>query len=276
MQAGEKIKRTKCFTPTARPPKNEKMFRFPDIERTTYWFFLLLALTSCRGDGAQDIRNYYFPLRELKEGLVYEYQPMINDSLTPAYWYYRSFFTEEGIFLTKTYYEYELAPLQLSREEVVSNGMLLEDLYLYENDSTGKQQKITVEVLSGSAFPFQVKDSSGVFLYKIQWHPVSDPEATITLIKNRRYIKDTTIVFEAEERDAVLFDVRELVEYDKEGVFEHEYSGREVYAEGIGLFYYEKKVAGDFQWAYRLKERYPMSRLEEQYRRERGNEGMKE
>ena len=213
MQAGEKIKRTKCFTPTARPPKNEKMFRFPDIERTTYWFFLLLALTSCRGDGAQDIRNHYFPLRELKEGLVYEYQPMINDSLTPAYWYYRSFFTEEGIFLTKTYYEYELAPLQLSREEVVSNGMLLEDLYLYENDSTGKQQKITVEVLSGSAFPFQVKDSSGVFLYKIQWHPVSDPEATITLIKNRRYIKDTTIVFEAEERDAVLdrVDVGEAV-----------------------------------------------------------------
>ncbi|MCB0593038.1 MAG: hypothetical protein H6557_18415 [Lewinellaceae bacterium] len=246
-----------------------------DITSTLYGLFLLLALTSCRGDGARDIRGHYFPLRELNEGLVYEYRPLLNDSLTPAYWYYRSFFTGDGIFLTKTYYEYELEPLQLSREEVVSNGMLLQDLYLYEKDTTGKQHKVTAEVLSGSAFPFRVKDSTGVFLYKIQWHPLSDPEATLTLIKNRRFVKDTTVVYEQEERDAVVFDVRELVEYDKEGVFEHQYHGREVYAEGIGLFYYEKKVAGDFQWAYLLEKRYPMSRLEEKYniRMEQQTEG---
>ena len=172
------------------------MFRSLNIDNTLYRFFLLLALTSCRGDGVKDIRNHYFPLRELKEGLVYEYQPVGNDSLTPAYWYYRSFFTEDGIFLTKTYYEYELVPLQLSREEVVSNGMLLASLNLYETDSTRRQQKVPAEVLSGSAFPFQVRDSTGVFLYKVRWQPLSDPEATITLIKNRRYVKDTTVVYE--------------------------------------------------------------------------------
>lgn len=241
------------------------MFRSLNIDNTLYRFFLLLALTSCRGDGVKDIRNHYFPLRELKEGLVYEYQPVGNDSLTPAYWYYRSFFTEDGIFLTKTYYEYELVPLQLSREEVVSNGMLLASLNLYETDSTRRQQKVPAEVLSGSAFPFQVRDSTGVFLYKVRWQPLSDPEATITLIKNRRYVKDTTVVYEGKTRDAVVFNIQELVEHDKEGVFEYKYSGREVYAEGIGLFYYAKKVADDLEWAYRLEKRYPMSQLEEQY-----------
>lgn len=244
------------------------MLRFPDISVTLYGSLLLLALTSCRGDGGKDIRNYYFPLRELQEGLVYEYQPVRPDSLTPAYWYYRSFITDDGVFLTKTYYEYELEPLQFSREEVVSNGMLLADIRLYEKDSTGKQQKAPAEVLSGSAFPFVVSDSTGVFLYKIQWHPVADPEATLTLIKNRRYMKDTVVQYDGSERDAVVFNIQELVEYDKEGVFEHQYSGREVYAEGIGLVYYEKKVAGDLQWAYRLDKRYPMSRLEEKYNKQ--------
>ncbi|MCO6493812.1 MAG: hypothetical protein J5I98_35660 [Phaeodactylibacter sp.] len=243
------------------------MSKSRNIFHTLYFLFLLLALTSCRGDGARDIRNHYFPLRELKDGLVYEYQPVNIDSLTPAYWYYRSFFTEEGIFLIRTYYEYELLPLQLSREEVVSNGMLLHSLSLYEKDSTGKQHKVPVEVLSGNAFPFLVRDSTGVFLYKVRWTPLSDPEATITLIKNRRYVKDTAVVYEGQERDAVIFDVSELVAYDKEGVFEHQYSGREVFAEGIGLFYYEKKVAGDFGWAYLLKQRYPMSRLEARFRK---------
>lgn len=227
---------------------------------------LFISLTSCLDKGPRDIRSHYFPLRELQEGMVYEYLPLNHDSLTPTYWYYRSFFGEEGVFLTKTYYEYELVPLQFSREEVVSNGMLLQDIYLYEKDSTGKQQGVPVEVLSGSAFPFQVTDSSGVFLYKIQWHPLSDPLATLTLIKNRRYVKDTIISYDQQERDAVVFDIKELLEYDKEGVFEHQYSGREVYAEGIGLVYYEKKVAGDFHWAYRLEKRYPMSQLEEKFK----------
>lgn len=230
-------------------------------------FFLFLALTSCRNDGPKDIRNYYFPLRELKEGVVYEYQPVANDSLTPAYWYYRSFFTEEGIFLTKTYYEYELSPLQLSREQLAGNGMLLADIRLYEKDSTGKQHPVSAEVQAGNAFPFEVTDSTGVFLYKIQWRPLADPQAAVTLIKNRRYLKDTVITYNEKERDAVVFDIRELVEYDKEGVFEHQYGGREVYAEGLGLVYYEKKVADGLQWAYRLEKRYPMSELEKQYNR---------
>ncbi len=225
------------------------------------------GLSSCRENGPKDIRDYYFPLRELEEGLVYEYEPVHLDSLTPAYWYYRSFIQEEGVFLTGTYYEYDLVPLQLVREELVRNGMLVQDVYLYEEeaDSSGQQNRTAVEVLQGSAFPFEVTDSSGVFLYKIRWAPPQDSGAVLTLVKNRRYLKDTVVQALGENHDAVVFDVRELLSYDKEGVFEQEYGGREIYAEGIGLVYYDKKIGGSMALSYALKRRYPMNELEEQY-----------
>lgn len=228
--------------------------------------FTFLSLTSCREGGPKDIRDYYFPLKQLEEGLVYEYQPVFQDSLTPVYWYYRSFLRDDGVFLTGTYYEYNLIPLQLVREELVKNGMLLQDLFLYEADSTGRQLRTTAEVLAGNAFPFQVSDSSGVFLYKIRWNPPSDTAAVITLIKNRRYLRDTVIAYEEKKYDALVFGVRELLEYDKDGVFEQEYGGREVYAKGLGLVYYEKEISKDLRLGYRLIARYPMSQLEETFK----------
>ena len=228
----------------------------------------LAGLTSCQGDGNKDIRDYYFPLKQLKEGFVYEYLPVYPDSLTPAYWYYRSFIREDGVFLTGTYYDSRLIPLQLLREELVSNGMLLQELFLYEPDSIGQQRRATAEVLAGNAFPFTVSDSSGVFLYKVSWVPPTDPEATITLIKNRRYRGDSTILYEGKKYAAVLFDLRESLEHEQDGVFEQTYRGREVYAKGLGLVYYEKHVTDEFRWAYRLAARYPMSQLEEIFRQQ--------
>lgn len=228
---------------------------------------LVIGLSSCLESGPKDIRDYYFPLRELEDGLVYEYQPVEMDSLTPAYWYYRSFIQDDGVFLTGTYYEYGLVPLQLVREELVRNGMLVQDVYLYEEatDSTGQQKRTAVEVLQGSAFPFEVTDSTGVFLYKIRWVPPGDSGAVITLVKNRRYLKDTVVMALGERHDAVLFQVQELLSYDKEGVFEQAYGGQEIYAKGLGLVYYDKNIGKGARLSYALKRRYPMNELEKQY-----------
>lgn len=232
-----------------------------------FFILLLASLTFCRNSATKDIRNYYFPLKELEEGLVYEYQPVYPDSLTPAYWFYRSFIGKEGIYLTGMYYEYELIPLQLVREELVRNGMLTQEVFLYERpDSSGKQDRIEVEVLQNNAFPFEVSDSSGIFLYKIAYEPPSDPGAKITLIKNRKYRSDTTFIYNEDPYDAVVFDVKELVEYDKEGVFEQQYNSTEIYAEGLGLVYYDKRVSNELSWAYRLAGRYPMEKLEEDFK----------
>lgn len=219
---------------------------------------------SCQEDqGRRDIRDHYFPMKELTDGLVYEYRPVGSSEMAPVYWYYRSFLFEDSVFLTGTYYEYELLPLQFTREEMVSNGMLLEEMYLYEQDSTGRPVRTEVDIIAGSVFPFEVRDSGGIFLYRVQWESPLDPGATTTLIKNRRFLGDTTFVYKDKIYDAVRFEVRELLEYDKEGVFEKEYSGTEIYAEDLGLVYYRKEISPELTLEYALADRYPMAQLEE-------------
>lgn len=199
--------------------------------------------------------------------MVYEYQPTAIDSLSPAYWFYRSYIGKDGVFLTATYYEYDLIPLQLVREELLHNGMLVEQVFLYEAqpDSSGQQRRTEVEVLAGNAFPFEVSDSSGVFLYKVRWNPIDDPGAKVTLVKNRRFLGDTLVDVMGEKRKAVVFGLKEWLEYDQEGVFEQTYSGREVYAKGISLVYYSKQIGPGFELSYALARRYPMEELEQQF-----------
>lgn len=223
-----------------------------------------MAASACRHTGERDIRDYYFPLKELTEGLVYEYQPVGSDSLGTVYWYYRSFLQENGIFLTGTYYEYELIPLQLVREEIVSNGVLLDDLFIYYPDSTGRQQRLDVDIEVGNVFPFVVSDSSGILLYKVHLQFPGQEEHMTTLIKNRRYVGDTTFVYQQRTYDAVRFEVKELIEDHSatEGSVEPQFQGEEIYARGLGLVYYEKQL-GPQKLAYQLADRYLMEQLEQ-------------
>lgn len=257
------------------------------------YLFLLGALsfliTNCRSDGYRDIRNYYFPLQALEEGLVYEYRPVNMDSLAPEYWYYRSFISEEGVFLTRTYYEQSMTPLQLVKEEMISNGMVQDTLFLYEfnfseaaidsllekearekifiyrPDSGPPIARVNVDILSGTLFPFKVRRDGGVFLYKIRWRPPTEPKATITLGKTRRYIGDTTFVFQGKKYDSVQFEVNELFQHDQEGVLEQEFSGVERYAKKLGLVYYRKNISDDFVIEYQLADRYPMEKLAQKF-----------
>lgn len=234
------------------------------------YLFLALILTSCQaGDGTIDIRNYYFPLKVLEDGLVYEYQPQGNTPSGPAFWYYRSIRQDGTVHLTGTYYEQDLIPLQLSNELMTEAGMVLEDLYLYETDSlTGNQLQVPVQVVQDDVFPFQVRPNGGVFLYHVTWQAPQDTSATLSLIKNRRYLRDTSFVFEGQTYPAQLFELKELISHEQEGVWEQEYPGREIYAKGLGLVYYEKRVNEALQLQFRLERRYPMEELEARFRQQ--------
>lgn len=228
----------------------------------------VFLIYSCQPQaGKKNIRAFYFPLDELKDGLVYEYESAGPLPLAPVYWHYRSLFLPEGIFLTGTQYgempDLGLAPTQFVREEMISNGMLLADLYFYRTDSSGKQQQVPVEKIVDTAFPFEVSEDGGVFLYKIKWQSPEDSLNTVTLIKNRRYLRDTSIQFQGQTHQAILMEVKELAEQDhlEDGHFEQQFNGVEIYARNIGLFYYKKIISDEFLMEYRLKDRYPMERL---------------
>ena len=90
---------------------------------------LILLLSGCNDD-QRDLRDYYFPLRELTDGLVYEYRDLSMDALTADYWYYRTIPTDSAYYFTKAYYQSDFVQTQLYRESMVNNGILLKDLYL--------------------------------------------------------------------------------------------------------------------------------------------------
>lgn len=239
------------------------------ILQVSFLWLTVLTLQGCQSEESyRDIRNYYYPLKTLESGLVYEYEPLGISPNGTAYWYYRSIINGNEVNLTGTYYERDLIPQQLSNEKMTDAGMVLQDLFLYENDSTDsdRQLQVPVEIIEDDVFPFQVRENGGIFLYNIRWQPPQDSGATIELIKNRRYVGDTTITFQEKKYDAIIFDVKELAAYDKDGVLEQEYNGREIYAKGLGLVYYSKVLSEDLHLQYLLKDRYPMEQLEEQFR----------
>jgi hypothetical protein len=198
---------------------------------------------------------------------VYEYHSVNNDTLAPEYWYYRSLRTDSAVYLVGTRYDAAtLTPRQLVREEMVFNGMVVNDLLLYETDSTGRQQPIQAQIIAGNIFPFEVRDSGGIFLYKATWQSPAQ-QATYTLVKNRRYAGDTTFIFQNKTYDAVVFELKELVEQRQEGSLEQQYSSVEWYAKGLGLVYFKKNIAKNFVLEYRLAERYPMERLEQVFKK---------
>lgn len=244
------------------------------MKNTYSFFFLLLALalsvfSSC-GDTVneeRDIKKYYFPVADLDQGLVYEYETAGDERNPPFYYYYRNVRDAADLYLTGTYYDYNFTPIQFVREEVVKNGMTLSDFYFYTTDSlTQKQNRVPVEILNNNVFPFTVNETQpGVLLFSIKW---DDPEPTgteYTLIRNRQFAGDTTYVYQGKTYDAVQFYVRELIDNYNEGHLETEYDGLEIYAKDLGLVYFQKNVSEEFIIKYQLKDTYPMTVLEEKF-----------
>ncbi|MEM9820261.1 MAG: hypothetical protein AAF985_04290 [Bacteroidota bacterium] len=240
------------------------------IFRLSFFCFIFFLMTCRDKDGFRNIRAYYFPVDALENGMVYEYESVNNDSLPIEYWYYRTQKTDTATYFTANYYDQQFIVRQFSNEIVVDNGTLLHSYFLYEFDSTGLQYQKPAEVLSPSAFPFEVRDSGGIFLLKLKWTHQEDPPVYTTLIRNRRYAGRTTYEYRGKTYDAVVFELKELVDDFNNGHWEGQYNGKEIYAKGLGLVYYKKEVEKDFILEYALKDTFSMDELERRYQKTLG------
>lgn len=234
---------------------------------------LILLSGSCTHSGQRDIRNYYFPLKVLTEGLVYEYQAEGHDRLPPQYRYFRSILQDTAVVLTETLYSPDFMPELLANYRMVKNGIKAGSLYLFYPDSTGKRVQVEAELIHRDVFPFRVEEQGGVYLYHARWTDPFDPDHQTAILRNRYYAGDTTVTFRGEDYPAVVFQLRELLEDDRAGVFEQAYTGLEIYAKGLGLVYYRKAFSEKLSLAYRLTDRYPMAQLEAQFKATLPEEG---
>jgi len=225
-------------------------------------------------ENRRDISDYYFPVENLTKGLVYAYASEEGDSSDMRYWFYRTFVRDSGVFLVGTQYDRHYEVNQIVREKIGKSGSMAREAFLYEPDTTsGKLVAVPTVIESPDLFPFLVRDSLGVFLYKLQFHPVSDTTATVYLIRNRRYLGDgPEFEFAGKKYPTVRFGLHEAVGHSKDGSAEIEGHGEEWYAKGLGLVYFRKTFGQERQirFAFRLVETFPMAELE--HRAEHGHE----
>jgi len=245
----------------------------PLYKKTTHFklFFLLLGiiiLYSCQSDNkTKNIRSYYFPVADFMDGKVYEYKA-VNDSLAPFYWYFRTTISRGDTIITSEYFDHNFIVQQLTNEEIVQNGVILNDFYLYETDSlTGQQKQNPVRVEVDNVFPFEVTDSTGLFLYKVFWRDYYQPNQKYRLIKNRHYMGEDTHSYQGQSLPCVRFLNRELLEIEEVGFQEVTYNSTELYAKNIGLVYFRKEIEGNIVQEYELADIYSMRALEEKFRK---------
>lgn len=232
---------------------------------------LFSLLVHACSDGKRDIRDYYFPVESLQDGLVYAYSAQEGDTSERRYWYYRVFERDSGLFMASTQYDRNFEIVQMLREKILNSGSRARNSFLYETDTlSGKARPIPVTIESPDLFPFRVSDSLGVFLFGLKYHPLYDSAATIYMIRNRRYLGDgPDFEFAGKKYPTIRFGLREAVGNEKEGASEIAGTGEEWYAKGLGLVYSEKSFAGGkIRYVFRLKETFPMTELERRAKRQ--------
>jgi hypothetical protein len=231
------------------------------------YLLLLTLLASCNNGGRRDIEAYYFPVKELRKGQVYEYAVSNKDSISLEYWYYRGFVRDSGLFLSGTFYDHNFEIGQIVREKITKTGAIAKECNLYEPapETEQGQTHIRTNIESPNLFPFSVRDSSGIFEFKLHFSPPEDPETTIYLNRKRRYIGNVAdFEFDGKQYPCIRFAFYESISTQKDGRPDLETFGEERYAKGLGLVYYSKSYGKNaFKVEGRLTDIISMQDLEQ-------------
>jgi len=223
-------------------------------------FFLALGLARCSSFGPN--ADYYYPIEDLSDGMVYSYESVGPLPQPPHYWFYRSVQTTDSLVLTSTYYSADFEPRQFVNERIVESGSLMRDLRLY-TPTSGASETIIANVLAPAMFSFEEPDTSRILVNAVSFrqNPKKDESAEYTLTRNRRFVKDTSYTLSGKPVPSQLWSVRELTEQDSLGVLAIESQAVEIYANGIGLVYRERMYSDGSQEAFRLAGRFSMDSL---------------
>lgn len=230
--------------------------------RYVWGIFLCLCIVfvGCT-NGKRNIKAYYFPIENLYEGKVYEYNVKMGEQSLPEYWYVHTEEQNGKQYLFTARYDHQFNMRQLLSEEVVFNGTLVSKYFLYDIDSVGKNIQIPVQVPQNNLFPFEVTDATGVFIFEANWTSPKDSTHKTTVIKNRRFQGDSDFLFQEKKQSCITFSTHDLVEDKREGTLSLEQKGTEQYAKNIGLIHLKKEI-GKNTLEYTLVDIFGMSELE--------------
>lgn len=206
-------------------------------------------------------KDFYYPIDELSQGKVYVYTPVNNDTLESYFWY----FLEQGGYFVGTKYNSQLKIEQITTEDILKNGTALHRMRLcdyYENEPD-ICRPIDVTIESSAVFPFEMQDSTSVFLYKINWQDGAD----YSIIRNRHFMNYETRNWKGKDYDCVKFGIREEISVGTQEDGFQTFKGftEEIYAKNIGLIYTKKQVEGLPTLEYELIDTTNMQTLEQMF-----------
>ncbi len=225
--------------------------------------FLITCCFSC-DPAPRDIRNFYFPARDLAEkGMVYIYD---NTGSLPGadqeFAYYLGVDQDTALYLSITQYDGNFSPRQQTRQEIENDGAYVRDLMLLQSDSSGVAIPTATELLYNRAFPFYLNDVNDQAAngYRLRFVNPSDEARTTYVSLNRSFRGDTTINVEGKDYPALVFDLAgEVSERDTDlGDISPQFSGFEIYAKGLGMVQYERTLSVGATLGGRLVERIGM------------------
>jgi hypothetical protein len=212
-----------------------------------------LFMTGCSTgqEGTPDLADYYLPLSTLSpEGVTYRYQNQ-QDALAPLeVWFHQKLGSDRTLSIN---YDPEGREVLRQYDRFVENGVVIDSLVLISHDSTGKQHPVATNVISPNRFPFDVTDTSMIWLTRLEWWQPLD-SLHIVLARRRKFDGDTVWFFGKKERPAVRFTVEDTFETERVGWSSSQWSGEEIYARGIGLVYYKRQITNDLSLEFGLNE----------------------
>lgn len=223
----------------------------------------LFLLSSCNQDNKRNIKAFYYPIEELKNGLVYQYEAVGNDSIAPYYKYYISIENDTGVFLASNYYDHTFTNTQFSLEQIIPEGVLLKEYHFMSYDSLGDlSKKVVSTIQSGSLMLFSLEGENQYFNSEIAFQDFNDSLLTINLRRSRKYLQDTSYHIMGKERACLAFSVKESISYNNQGEYlEYQSDILELYAEQLGLVYFKKVIQNRLSEEFKLVRQFPMDTL---------------
>ena len=243
--------------------------------RTT--LFLCLFAIACNQPtpaptpNSQPLKSYYYPLANLKEGLVYEY---VNDSTKQPdhYWFFKTVEDEAGNwFLVSTRYNNQFAQDQLVREQVFANGTVCQDYRFFtENPSTHQTDVFNAQLIQTTMFAFDLPiKPNEVHRFQIQFDlPSYDPANKENLLMNykitrdRAFAKFDTVEYQDKKLPAAIFnnlDYMAIKDSLKGGAWTIDSSRvSEQYVQNIGLVKLTKQLPSGQISSVKLAKQYTM------------------
>lgn len=239
-------------------------------------FTLLLGFASCgektteKTAEIQPLKKYYYPLAELKEGLVYEY---LNDStqLIDFFWFFKTVEDEAGNwFLISTRYNTDFNQDQISRERVYANGTSAESYRFLQTDSAGQVMMADGRIQEPVMYPFDIPaDTNLVYRFKMEFNLPSDPTLTYRLTRDRRFNRLEELPIQGKNTPCAVFENMQhlaLGDSTHGGHWQLDSSRTtEIYAQNIGLVKTVIRLSTGATSSHSLKSRLTMSEFMENY-----------